>query len=89
MPPPPAPHTLTRLYVSLNLYVIDNVNHIKDLGRHDAHRGPFQLPYLGPYEVISKGDKSFKVRIGNREEHISIDPLKPAHLNSENPPPVA
>ena len=32
---------------------------------------------------------SFRVQIGNREEHISIDRLKHAYLNSESPPPVA
>ena len=40
-------------------------------------------------QVISKSDKSFRVQIRNREEHISIGSLKPAHLKSENPPPVA
>ena len=57
--------------------------------RHDAHRSPLQRPYDGPYGVISKSEQSFCVRIGNREEHISIDRLKPAHLKSENLPPVA
>ena len=50
--------------------------------RHDAHRGPLQRPYDWPYEVISKRDKSFRGRIGNREEHFSIDRMKHAHLNS-------
>jgi len=57
--------------------------------RHDAHRGPLQRPYDGPYEVISPGDKAFRIRVGNREELISIDRLKPAHVSPAIPVPVA
>ena len=48
--------------------------------RLDAHRKPHQNPYNGPYEVIEAGDKVFRVRLGDREELITIDRLKPAYM---------
>ena len=48
--------------------------------RLDAHRKPLQNPYNGPYEVIETGDKVFHVRLGDREEIITIDRLKPDYV---------
>ncbi|KAL4702874.1 hypothetical protein ACJJTC_001681 [Scirpophaga incertulas] len=53
--------------------------------RNDLLRKSLQPPYDGPYEVISRRDKTFVIRIGGRESTISIDRLKPAYLiNNEN-----
>lgn len=49
--------------------------------RHDGYKQPFSKPYTGPYRVVSTGDKTFKILIGNREEIISVDRLKPAHYD--------
>ena len=57
--------------------------------RRDGYQGPLQQPYVGPYRVITPGDKSFLVMIGNREEVISTDHLKPAHVDFTGPVPVA
>jgi hypothetical protein len=35
--------------------------------------------YSGPYTVIAAGDKFFRLAVGNKEEVVSIDRLKP-HL---------
>ena len=37
------------------------------------------------YQVIKAGDKFFKIQVGNREETISIDRLKRAHVDESNP----
>ncbi len=50
--------------------------------RHDAVRKPLQRPYNGPYRVISRGDKQYKLAIKGREEVISVDRLKPAHVDN-------
>ena len=58
--------------------------------RHDAVRKPLQSPYDGPYPVLERTDKFFKLNIKGREDTVSIDRLKPAYLdiNSHpNPPP--
>ncbi|GFO26781.1 Pol polyprotein [Plakobranchus ocellatus] len=56
---------------------------------HDGHRGPLQCPYDGPFQVVAPGDKTFRVVVGDREEVISIDRLKPAHVALTSPVPVA
>ena len=53
--------------------------------RHDAHRPPLTRPYKGPYEVLERNPKSFKLMIHGREDWISIDRLKPAYTQEEDP----
>ena len=53
--------------------------------RHDAHRGPLRPPYEGPFRVLETGDKHFVVDMGGKPERLSIDRLKPAHLDVANP----
>ena len=57
--------------------------------RRDCHRGPLQRPYDGPYRVITPGPKTFRVKVGLREEVISVDRLKPAHVDLTQPVSVA
>ena len=52
--------------------------------RHDAVRKPLQLPYNGPYPIIKCTAKYFTIKLNNRTENISIDRLKPAHLDPTN-----
>lgn len=58
--------------------------------REDASRGALQPAYSGPYKVISRKDKIFKILVKNNEVTVSIDRLKPAFILSdqvEEPPP--
>jgi cleavage and polyadenylation specificity factor subunit 1 len=57
--------------------------------RRDAVRSPLQPPYDGPFKVISRATKFFKVDLGNRTDTVSIDRLKPAHLDTDPPLPAA
>ena len=57
--------------------------------RRDAHRTPLQHPYEGPFRVIETGTKTFKIDIGGRPQVITIDRLKPAHLDVDGPVPIA
>lgn len=52
--------------------------------RRGPHSGPLETPYLGPYKVIGSGSKTFKLDFGGREEIVSIDRLKPAHLDASS-----
>ena len=47
---------------------------------HDAVKKPLQQPYDGPFKVI-RHDKNFTVEVKDLESVISIDRLKPAHLD--------
>lgn len=68
-----APDLLTSKYVFL---------------RTDAHKSPLTPPYSGPYEVIQRKEKAFQLRIKGAADWVSIDRLKPAYLQDDDPPPV-
>ena len=57
--------------------------------RRDDRQKPLQRPYTGPYKVLDKSDKTFLLDIGGRQEHVSIDRLKPAHVDDSEPVQVA
>ncbi|CAI5666193.1 unnamed protein product [Oreochromis niloticus] len=52
--------------------------------RHDAHRTPLRPPYDGPYRVLKPGNKHFILDFGGRQEVVSVDRLKPAHVLHED-----
>ena len=43
---------------------------------------PFAPLYAGPYSVLERGEKVFRLRVGDREEVVSVDRLKP-HTGAE------
>ena len=53
--------------------------------RRDGVKKPLQQPYDGPYKVLKRTDKYFTVEISDKHNVISLDRLKPAHLDL--PPP--
>ena len=50
---------------------------------------PLEPPYTGPYEVLERSDKYFKLQIGSRQDKVSIDRLKVALVDQDNPVQVA
>ena len=50
--------------------------------RNDAVRKPLQPPYHGLYPIIKHSPKHFTIKLNGRTDTISIDRLKPAHLDS-------
>lgn len=48
--------------------------------RDDALRGALQPPYTGPYEVLERGEKTFKIQVKGKSVTVSIDRLKPAYI---------
>ena len=48
--------------------------------RRGPQRGPLQPPYDGPYKVLGRGDKVFRLQVGLKEDLYTIDRLKPAYL---------
>lgn len=57
--------------------------------RRDEVKPPLRAPYSGPFEVLNRSDKVFKLRVGTREETVSIDRLKPAYVDEDLPVEVA
>ncbi|XP_053699052.1 uncharacterized protein LOC128746024 [Sabethes cyaneus] len=48
--------------------------------RNDSVRPSLSSPYEGPFEVMNRSDKFYKVNIRGRTVNISIDRLKPAYI---------
>nr|VZI35229.1 unnamed protein product [Spirometra erinaceieuropaei] len=46
--------------------------------RCDRVRWPLEPPYDGPFRVLSRGPKTFRIQRDNREEVVSVDRLKAA-----------
>lgn len=47
--------------------------------RVDSVKKPLQAPYDGPYPVLKRSEKTFKIQLPGREAVISVDRLKPAY----------
>ncbi|KAF7263402.1 hypothetical protein GWI33_016623 [Rhynchophorus ferrugineus] len=52
--------------------------------RHDSPKTPLQMPYDGPYEVISRSEKVFILLMRGKQVPVSIDRLKPAYCINDN-----
>ena len=52
--------------------------------RVGAHRGPLQSPYQGPFKVIDRQAKLYKLDLGTRQDSVSSDRLKPAFFEESN-----
>ncbi|KAJ2937652.1 hypothetical protein O0L34_g19327 [Tuta absoluta] len=48
--------------------------------RDDTVRGSFKPAYSGPYEVLERGDKVFKLLVNCKKVTVSVDRLKPAYI---------
>ena len=47
---------------------------------HDDVQKPLQPPYSGPYKVVQKDDKTFTIEVNGQPKIVSLDRLKPAHI---------
>lgn len=52
--------------------------------RQDAVRRPFQQPYVGPFQVLRRNEKTITIQRRDKEETVGIDRTKPAFLESDN-----
>jgi len=52
--------------------------------RCDGVRKPLQPPYDGPYPIVKRTDKHFTIALNGRNDTVSINRLKPAHLDTDN-----
>ncbi len=73
-------HTQQKPFVAPDLKTVTHV-----FIRVDSCRRPLQQPYQGPFKVIKRHDKYFKIQIGSEEKNVSIDRLKPAFFEQEDP----
>ena len=69
----PAWHSQPRVYVDPLLQSAEYC-----FVRNDGKKGSFELPYKGPYKVLSRNEKFFTLDIRDKVDNISIDRLKAA-----------
>ena len=79
-PVPTSQHGLHKSSVPKELYLSSYV-----FVRRDSHRNSLQHPYEGPFKVISPGTKVFILDMGGKSQKVSVDRLKPAHLDIDQP----
>ena len=52
--------------------------------RDDSYRPPLTAPYKGPFKVMQRSEKAFKIQLASgKTDWVSIDRLKPAYLDSD------
>lgn len=58
--------------------------------RNDTIRPALTSPYLGPYLVLSRSDKTFQISVNGKSKTVSIDRLKPCYVPKDtvNEPPA-
>lgn len=54
--------------------------------RNDMIKKSLTCPYQGPYKILERYDKVYKLQLPDRELVVSIDRLKPAYILQENVP---
>lgn len=82
LPPPPQFHGKHPNYKPHNLAATGFV-----YVRHDAHRGPLQRPYSGPFKILEAAGKYFILDVNGRRDKVSIDRLKVAYGQTDTPAP--
>jgi hypothetical protein len=51
--------------------------------RTDAYKRPLQSVYKGPYKILEKHNKYFKIQLPSGPDNVSIDRLKAAHVDED------
>lgn len=73
----PAPFThknKVTIFVNKDLFTAKQV-----YVRVDRVKEPLECPYEGPYEVLERKKKNFKLRLTQKDDWVSIDRLQPAY----------
>ena len=66
-----------RSYVSQEL---SSATHV--FVRVGPRKTPLQSPYQGPFKVLERREKYFKLDLGNRHDMVSLDRIKPAFMDA-------
>lgn len=79
-PTPPRQSTSVPVFVPQDLKTCTHV-----FLRHDAVRRPLAPHYDGPYQVLSRSEKTITLEVAGRKHLVSLDRVKPAYLEFEPP----
>ncbi|XP_063534962.1 uncharacterized protein LOC134744945 [Cydia strobilella] len=79
MPVPGTRHSQRPFYIPKDLSSADYV-----FLRHGPVKGSLESPYTGPYKVLHRGSKTFKIVIAGKACTVTIDRLKPAYMSEDD-----
>ena len=82
-PPPALPRRNVSSQISKELYSSEYV-FVKRL----AHAPPLSSQYLGPYKVLERNVNTFKIRVGDKDDLISVNRLKPCFCEGPVQPAI-
>ena len=51
--------------------------------RRDSNKAPLSAKYDGPFRVLAREDKFFKLKLGDKEDTVAINRLKPAMVEED------
>lgn len=77
-PVPASRHSQRSSFVFKDLATATHV-----LLRDDTVRRPLQPPYTGPFRILRRRDKTLTLDVNGKESTVSVDRVKPAHLDSD------
>ena len=80
---PPPVRTQLQDKTHVNNYLSD-CTHV--FVRNDKVKKPLQPPYTGPFKVLKCDKKHFTLQLQDRTDTVSLDRLKPAHLDISKSP---
>ena len=69
-------------------FIPKNINSCKYIFLKENRPLGFHTPYTGPYEVVSRKNKTFDIKIGNLIKTVSVDNIKPAYIDSNSATPL-
>lgn len=77
--------TNTAWHANSKIFIHPDLSHSTHVFvRDDSIRPSLSRPYEGPYVVLQRNAKYYKLKIRERETNVTIDRLKPAYLQHED-----
>ena len=76
-------HSRQNIYMPKSLDSTDYV-----FVRVDKVKTPLESPYEGPFKVVERGPQSYRLDYGDRTDWVSLERIKPAHTDPDDPPPT-
>lgn len=77
---PASDHSNNKYFIQKDLHTTTHV-----FIRNDMVKTPLQNPYNGPYRVLKRNNKYFKIDINGKSTNITIDRLKSAYIEETSP----
>jgi cleavage and polyadenylation specificity factor subunit 1 len=69
---------------SMKIFISPDLEHCSHVFVRNEAKKSLTPPYNGPFKVMSRTDKCFKLQLPNEEKYFTIDRLKPAYFITDD-----